>query len=505
MKILSGAQMARLDRLSIRRHGSSARVLMRNAAQACCDELLALRDYKQFRRAAIVCGPGNNGGDGFAIASLLRRRIGEVRVFFLGDEASLSEEARHYHGRVKDLILPDRAMPAALRRADLVVDALFGIGLKRPVTGRYAKAIAAMNRTSGFKLAVDIPSGISADTGEAMGAAFRADLTVTFEAPKWGQILPPAWDYVGRLAVRPIGLSRAELKRMPSAAEWVDAGYVRRHWRPRSRGAHKGDAGRVLVVAGSREMPGAGYLSGLSALRAGAGLVTWALPEEAYRRIDLRFPEVILSPAPSEGGKFSAASAGALRPTMKRFQALAVGPGLGQGEGVRRFLKELLSMRRPPTVLDADALNNLAGSKGFARRLRGAIVTPHLLEMSRLSGQIVDAIREDPVVAARNFARRYQCWVVLKGYRSTMASPAGAVWVNSSGGPNLATAGSGDVLTGVIAALLAQGLRPEAAVPCAVFLHGLAGDRLAERLGDRGTLASDIAKEIPKVIRALTS
>ncbi len=495
--------MVRLDRLSIRKHGISARVLMRNAARACCDEILALRPAKKLRRIAVVCGPGNNGGDGFAIASLLSSRSYEIRIFFLGNEASLSKEARHFQERVSDLILPGRAMAAALRRADLVVDAIFGIGLKRPVTGGYAKAIAAMNRAPGYKLAVDIPSGISADTGEAMGAAFRADLTVTFEAPKWGQILPPAWDYVGRLAVRPIGLSRAELKKMPSAAEWVDEEYFRRQWRPRSRGAHKGDAGRVLVVAGSREMPGAGYLSGIAALRAGAGLVTWALPEEAYRRIDLRFPEVILSPAPSEGGKFSAASAGALRPKLKRCQALAVGPGLGQGEGVRRFLEELLSGRRPPTVLDADALNNLAGGKGLARRLRGAIVTPHPLEMSRLSGKDVAAIRADPVAAARDFARRYQCWVVLKGYRSAIASPAGKIWINSSGGPNLATAGSGDVLTGVIAGLLAQGFKPASALPCAVFLHGLAGDRLAERLGDRGTIASDVAKEIPKLLRTL--
>lgn len=500
MKILSGAQTARLDRLSIRRHGISARLLMGNAARACCEEILALRLPKKLRRIAVVCGPGNNGGDGFAVAALLRPKKFEIEVFFLGNAASLSEEARYFHGEARDLIRPRHAMAAALRRADLVVDAVFGIGLKRPVTGRYAAAIAAMNRAPGYKLAVDIPSGISADTGEAMGTAFRADLTVTFEAPKWGQVLPPAWDLVGRLAVHSIGLSRAELKKMPSVAEWVDADYLRRHWRPRRRGAHKGDAGRALVVAGSREMPGAGYLCAVAALRAGAGLVTWALPEEAYRRIDLRFPEVILLPTPGWDGKFGTNSFPALRVPMRRFQSLAVGPGLGQGEGPRRFLGELLAARRPPTVLDADALNNLAGSRGLAARLRGTIVTPHPLEMSRLSGKSVAAIRADPLAAAKGFARQYKCWVVLKGYRTAIASPAGRLWINSSGGPNLATAGSGDVLTGVIAGLLAQGFRPEAAVPCAVFLHGLAGDRLAERLGDRGTIASDIAKEIPKMV-----
>ncbi|MCC7345710.1 MAG: NAD(P)H-hydrate dehydratase [Deltaproteobacteria bacterium] len=500
MKILSGAQMARLDRLSIRRHGISARLLMGNAARACCEEILALRLPKKLRRIVVVCGPGNNGGDGFAVATLLRSKNIEIQVFFLGSAAALSEEARYFHGLARDLIHPPRAMAAALCRADLVVDAVFGIGLKRPVTGRYAVAIAAMNRAPGCKLAVDIPSGISADTGEAMGTAFRADLTVTFEAPKWGQILPPAWDFVGRLAVRPIGLSRAELKKMPSTAEWVDADYFRRHWRPRRRGAHKGDAGRVLVVAGSREMPGAGYLCAVAALRAGAGLVTWALPEEAYRRIDLRFPEVMLLPVPGRDGKFAAGSFPALRAPMRRFQCLAVGPGLGQGEGPRRFLEDLLSARRPPTVLDADALNNLAGCWGLPARLRGAIVTPHPLEMSRLSGKSVASIRANPLAAARAFARRHRCWVVLKGYRSVIAGPAGKLWINSSGGPSLATAGSGDVLTGLIAGLLAQGFGPEAAVPCAVFLHGLAGDRLAERLGDRGTIASDIAKEIPKVV-----
>lgn len=505
MKILSGAQMARLDRLSIGRHRISARLLMQQAAQACCDEISAWPELRSLRRVVIVCGPGNNGGDGFAMAEILRGRGIAPRVFFLGSEEALSKEARYFFQKIKSLVLPLGSLNAELGRAQLVVDAIFGIGLKRPVTGLFASTILAMNRARAFKLAVDMPSGISAESGEPMGEAFRADRTVTFETPKWGQILPPAWDFVGRLSVHSIGLKRSELAKMPSAAEWVDTDFFLRRMRPRSRAAHKGSAGRVLVAAGSREMPGAGYLCGIAALRSGAGLVTWALPEEAYRRIDLRFPELIMLPVSSEGGQFCSSSVSSLMKKLETAQSLALGPGLGRGDRVRTFLLSLLSKRRPPTVLDADALNLVSENPKLKRWLRGAVLTPHPLEMARLCGSDLGNIREKPMSVARGFAKRYGCWLVLKGYRSVIASPKGELWINSTGGPNLATAGSGDVLTGIIAGLLAQGMKINDAVPCAVFLHGWAGDRLAKKMGDRGTLASDIAKEIPKAMMDLSA
>jgi len=507
MKILTGSQMARWDRLSIRKYGISARSLMRRAAEACVRELVAHPSWNSKKKLVIACGPGNNGGDGMAIAGLLPRRKQGIQVFFFGIPEKLSMEARFYYEQCKGLrwdiaegqsLAPYRR---ALAQADFIVDALFGIGLKRPIQGRYAEAIHVMNRAAGVKMAVDIPSGLDADTGEVLGTVFKADWTVTFEVPKWGQILPPAWDCVGDLRVHPIGLSRAALRSLPSAAEWIEDSWVKRHFKPRARGLNKGRAGKVLVVAGSKEMPGAGYLSAISALRAGAGLVTWALPEEAYRKIDLRYPEVILFPVPSEQGKFALSAWPPIQDKAKRFKALAIGPGLGKGPALLQFLRKILTSLRLPKVLDADALNLLSELEGKIPYFRGSVLTPHLLEMSRLSGASLAEIQKDPLGCARSFARRYRCWVLLKGYRSVVASPEGKLWINSTGGPNLATAGSGDVLTGVIAGLLAQGMDKETAVLAGAFLHGRAGDLLAKRQGDRGTVASDVAKAIPQVIR----
>ncbi|MCE9625546.1 MAG: NAD(P)H-hydrate dehydratase [Deltaproteobacteria bacterium] len=509
MKILSGTQMARLDRLSIRRHGISAEQLMRRAAQACCDEIFSIPKWNPRKKIVIVCGPGNNGGDGFAMAGILRERGIAARIFFLGEEAGLSPEARGFYRAVSGQValergkFPSRDFDAALRDAEILVDALFGTGLKRDLRGLHAEAIRRMNRSAAWKLAVDIPSGLSADTGETMGIAFQADKTVTFEVPKWGQILPPAWDSVGDLVVRSIGLSRQELAKFPAKAEWVESEGLKKYFRPRSRRIHKGKAGRVLVLAGSREMPGAGYLTSMAALRAGAGLVHWALPEEAFRKIDLRYPEVILSPLPSEAGGFSLKALPKLKGLIKRFQSLAVGPGMGSGEGLRHFLEEVLRIARASLVLDADALNALAAGKIPKQGLRRAILTPHPLEMARLSGKSVEEILNRPMDSARHFARGHACWVLLKGYRTVIADPRGRVWINSTGGPNLATAGSGDVLTGIIAGLLAQGLSHEGAVLAGAYLHGLAGDRLAKRQGDRGTIATDLLKEIPFAVREL--
>ncbi|HEX5033123.1 MAG TPA: NAD(P)H-hydrate dehydratase, partial [bacterium] len=404
-------------------------------------------------------------------------------------------EARGHYQKARTFLQPPSRLPAALHAADAVVDAIFGIGLKRPVAGAIAKSLRAMNRAKAFKLAIDMPSGISADSGEVLGEAFRADLTVTFETPKRGQVLPPAWDHVGQLEVAPIGLSAVELRRMKSEAEWIDEKLAAAFLRPRSLGSNKGRSGKVWVLAGSKTMPGAGYLCARSALRAGAGLVTWALPEAAYRRIDLRYAEVMLFPFED----FSALAA-----KLATADAIAAGPGWGMGAAAADFLRSWLGRRRPPTVLDADALNLLAENHGAMKSLRPRdILTPHWKEMSRLAGIPLAEIAKDPWRRARDFARKRGCLLVLKGYRSLIATPEGRLYVNSSGGPNLATGGAGDVLTGLIAGLIAQGLKPSAAAVTGAFVHGRAGDHLAKIQGDRGTLASDLMELWPAILREL--
>jgi NAD(P)H-hydrate epimerase len=517
MKILTGEQMARWDRLSIRKHKISARRLMENAARGCCEVLEHLPQWVYQAKVLIACGPGNNGGDGFAMAGMLRKQGLTAEVFFFGELERLSPEARFFYQRVESVEVRTaegwKKFSRAARDADFLIDALFGTGLKRRLTGSYAKAISLLNGAKGFRLAVDIPSGISAETGEVLGRvrprmrgkAFRAALTVTFETPKWGQLQPSAWDYVGELKIVPIGLAHSELARFPSSAEYLTEEEVKKVISPRSKALHKGGAGRVLVIAGSETMPGAGYLTSLAALRAGAGLVTWALPEEAFHRLDLRYPEIILDPVPSSKGKFHPKGLAALRKILPKFDAVALGPGWGQGDEVADFLQGLLKLLKRPAVVDADALNLLARSPKMPTSVAGMILTPHPQEMSRLTKISVAELLTRRTRAAQAFAKKHRLWLVLKGYRSVIAGPKAELWINSTGGPNLATAGSGDVLTGILASLLAQGFDRKQAVTAGVCLHGLAGDRLMKRLGDRGTLASDIAAIVPEILREWTA
>jgi len=511
MKILTAKQMAKLDRLSIKKHKISARQLMGTAARRCC-EALAQRVGSQSKKSiVIVCGPGNNGGDGFAMATWLRNKQYRVDCYFLGKEKKLSAEAKYFlekmHPKPTKITAKDHLpkLKKSLRSAGVIVDALFGTGLNRPLGGRLARILQAMNRAPGLKLAVDIPSGISGDTGRILGKAFRANLTVTFEVPKWGQVQAPGWDYVGELIISPIGLSKQGLRSMPARAEWVTRADIQKFFSSRRLDIHKGSSGKVLVIGGSAKMPGAGYLCATASLRAGAGLVTWAMPNEAFQKIDLRFPEVILQSWPSFGGKFAPGQPSDLERELRPFNALAVGPGLGQGGELVAFMELILKKNRKPVVIDADGLNLISKNRALLKHLGGTILTPHPKEMSRLCGKSLQEIQADRVGVATGFAKKYRLWLVLKGYRSVIAGPRGEVYLNSSGGPNLAVAGSGDVLTGMIAALLAQGLNARKASLAGVYLHGVAGDRLAQKLGDRGTLALEITEEIPLVLKELFS
>lgn len=506
MKILTGEQMAHWDKLSIQKHRISAQKLMERAARQCCEALQRLPRWIYQAKIVIACGPGNNGGDGLAMAGMLSEKGVSVRAFLFGDPTRLSPEAEYFFRNAGEAVsvVTAKSFPqfaAAVKGADFLVDALFGIGLKRPLKGLHRKAVAVLNRASGFRFAVDIPSGISATSGEILGAAFRADLTVTFECPKWGQLMPSAWDYVGRLEIVPIGLAAGELKRLPSEGSYLTEAQVKKNFRRRPLGVNKGGAGKVLVLAGSANMPGAGYLTALAGLRAGAGLVTWALPEEAFHRLDLRYPEVILDPLPSLGGRFHADGLPDVARILPRFDAVALGPGWGQGDGLADFLGGVLARIKKPRVIDADALNLLSRNPRLLKKTKGAVFTPHPKEMSRLLGRPIAEIEQDRIGTAKRFAKAFGVWLVLKGYRTVIAGPKGQVFLNSTGGPELATAGSGDVLTGILASLLAQGLSPERAVTSGVYLHGAAGDRIARRTGDRGALASEIAAAVPEIVR----
>jgi len=399
------------------------------------------------------------------------------------------------------------AVTPEMRSATVVVDALLGTGLSGPARGPMLDLIREINAGFPFAkvVAVDIPSGLASDTGKVPGEAVRADYTVTFTAPKVGQVLPPACDYVGELRVCPIGSP-------PSLFEDDESIFLalsgperfRRLLGPRPRGAHKGSFGHVLVVGGSRGKPGAAAMAGLAALRAGSGLVTVASAESAIAAISAHAAELMTEPlAETDTGALSmrAFDYGRFEAVAERKTVFALGPGLGTHFETAAFVRTVVAEFSPPMVVDADGLNCLAGTEFPGRP--SLVLTPHPGEMARLTGLSNEAVLEDRVGIARSFALKRRLWLVLKGQRTLIASPEGRVWVNPTGTPAMATGGTGDILTGLIAGLLAQFPGEiEAAILAAVYLHGLAGELGAARLGEQYLIATDLLRFLPEAIEA---
>ncbi|MDQ2978720.1 MAG: NAD(P)H-hydrate dehydratase [Acidobacteriota bacterium] len=506
--VLGSRQMRAADAAAIR-SGTPSRTLMENAASALVEETLA--SFPDWRRVVVVCGPGNNGGDGLAAARLLRESGLSVLLFCLNDPSELRKDAAVNLALARDAGLEPsslasrsgfRGLAEALRDADGVVDALFGTGLSRALTGRAARAVEAIEAAARPVVAADVPSGLSADTGALPGPSVRAALTVAFAAPKLCHVFPPARSRCGRVVVRDIGIPAAALSRSKSRARLVEKEDVARLFPARRLDANKSDFGRLAVIAGSRGKAGAAVLAARGALRAGAGLVTIFCPQAIESVAVDALPEAMTHALPDRGGALAPEAAGLLRKALEGFDAAVVGPGLSTEGGVVEVLRALLRLRMP-LVCDADALNAFAGEPGAFARRAPTVLTPHPGEAGRLLSKTSGEVQADRLAAASELAARTRCVVVLKGEGTLTATPAGRVSVNPTGTPLLATAGSGDVLAGVVGALLASGLAPEDAAIASVYLHGAAAERLARRLGDAGLLASEIADALPEARLAL--
>jgi NAD(P)H-hydrate epimerase len=512
--------MRRADAAAIRA-GTPSLTLMENAAAALTEETLAA--FPRWRRAVVLCGPGNNGGDGLAAARLLREAGIDVRVFSLRDPGELRGDAAVNFGRAENLgiaVVPLTGSGALgglsreLENADGAVDALFGTGLAltRGLTGMAARAVRALAASGVPVVSADVPSGVSADGGAIPGPAVRAALTVTFAAPKLCHVLPPARGLCGRVVVRDIGISREILDagggraslRMPELSD------VRRVFAPRRSDSHKGDFGRLAIVAGSRGKAGAAVLAARGALRAGAGLVTvFAIPSVAAA-VMASLPEAMTSELPERDGAIAGEAGEVLGKALRDFDAVVIGPGLTVTPDTRKALRAVLRYRNGlRMVVDADGLNAFAGEPAaFARRSAngGAIVlTPHPGEMGRLLSLSTRDVQADRLGAVRRLAKLARCVAVLKGEGTLIAAPSrsGPVIVNPTGTPLLAAPGSGDVLSGIVGAFLAGGASATDAAWAAAWLHGAAGERLARRLGDTGLLASELADALPRARREI--
>jgi NAD(P)H-hydrate epimerase len=491
--LVTAAEMRALDRETIESVGVPGVVLMESAGRGVVDVIG--RHYAESTRAVLFCGPGNNGGDGFVIARHLANRGLDVIVALVGERDKIKGDAKtHFDACAKSSVRIFEVDKAPLHRNDLVVDAIFGTGLQRAVgAGPARDAIARMRAHRGPVVAVDVPSGLDADKG-IIGPCVRADHTVTFAFAKIGLVGAEEQSVVGQLHVVDIGIPERLARERGVKAELLDDA-VLTSLRARPPSGHKGTHGHVLVVAGSRGKTGAALLCGTAVLRSGAGLCTVAMPADAAAVVEGRVPELMIE------------AVGDVQSLMIGKKAAAVGPGIARDDGARDRLRALATSELP-LVVDADALNAIAADKALLpRRGSPTVLTPHPGEAARLLGATPGAVQEDRVGAARAIADKFGAVCVLKGARTVIASPDGRLAINPTGNPGLGTAGTGDVLTGVVAAALARvhspsdgRVDPFAAACAAVYLHGAAGDYAAAQRSQTGLLASDVLDALPHLL-----
>ncbi len=509
MRILAASEMQAVDRRAIEEVGIPGMVLMENAAIGVVD---AIAEYfPQAESVAIFCGPGNNGGDGLAVARHLDARGYRLRSFLvartspadgsvLRGDAATQLEILERSGKLVEHLTPKTDLVAAIEAArdcDLIVDALFGTGLSRALEGHYAELVQHLETVSTPVLAVDLPSGLDASRGAIPGAVLPASVTVTFAAPKRAHIFAPASDMVGRVVVTDLGIPSYLVEEAPGALHLLDRGELAACLLPRAAATHKGDFGHTLLIGGSPGKSGAMVLAARAAVRGGAGLVTVGVPAGIMPTVDAGSLESMTISLPS--GDLRAAL---LAATGKR--SVAIGPGMGLDEETVRFVGRLVREIESPLVIDADGLNALGESLGDLRaRTAETVLTPHPGEMGRLLGVPTAEIQADRLAAARRAAELSDAIVILKGHRTLIADPDGEVYVNPTGNPGMATGGSGDVLTGLLAALLAQGYEALIASQLAVFLHGLAGDLVIESGAPEALAASDLIDAMPRAFDRL--
>jgi NAD(P)H-hydrate epimerase len=510
MYVLTPDEMRALDKEAIERLGIPGMVLMENAGRTIFEVTADLVDLET-SSVVVVAGPGNNGGDGFVVARYMRDRADDLSVFLIGSGKNLKGDARTNYGIVRKMGIEvveihegTEELDIALRTADLVIDAMFGTGFKGKLDGSFREAAALINESPGVVLAVDIPSGISGATGEVKGECVMADVTVTMAFPKVGHCLYPGKVFVGDLVVADIGIP-------PSIAEgkahtrWISEDLAAVLIPPRIGPEHKGSFGRVLTLAGSRGYTGAAALASTAALRSGAGLSYLALPESLNPIAETKVTEVITLPVSEQDGVISREAAKEVLRLGLEFDAVSAGPGLTRSESVKGAVLDLLEGYDGPVVLDADAVVVI---KDDLDRLKGrageTVLTPHPGEFGAVLGLSAREVSENRLEMARDFAEKYGVVLVLKGAPTVIATKEGECWINTTGNPGMASGGTGDVLTGLIAGFLGQGLDGEAASVLGVHLHGLSGDLAAIELTEPCLMAEDLLDFLPDAFLCLT-
>lgn len=512
MKVVTGETMQRIDRRTIEEFGVPGVQLMESAGRGCAEAIIETYGGESSLAVLVVAGKGNNGGDGYVIARLLHAQGWQVRTVILAERDEIAGDARTN----LDLLDPSfvtfspltaglSALNAALEWAGLVVDALFGTGLKNEVRGTYAEAIRLINGTKKPVVAVDIPSGVHAGSGEVLGVAVQAELTVTFALAKLGHVLYPGAEHCGVLRIVDIGIPE-EVTEAAESVEFVDRQAASLLVQRRDRRAHKGNCGHCLLIAGSTGKTGAAAMAANSAVRSGSGLVTLAVPASINAILEVKTTEAMTLPLPDEGTGFLGDSAVApLAGAVKGKDAIALGPGISWNPATVRFVRRFVAEITAPLIIDADGLNALSEDLSVlaGKRSDAVVLTPHPGEMARLAGMTVGDVESDRIGVACDFAERWRVYLVLKGAHTVIAAPDGRIAINGSGNPGMASGGMGDVLTGVLTSLLGQGYEPFAACRLGVFIHGHAADSVAAEKGMIGMTATDVQERLPWVFNNL--
>ncbi|KAA9331953.1 NAD(P)H-hydrate dehydratase [Adhaeribacter soli] len=500
MKILTAAQLREADAFTIEREKLGPGELMERAATAFVNWYTA--HFTSEKETLIFCGPGNNGGDGLAIARLLHQQQYPVRVFLPETGSSFSADFSLNLERLPPEIPVQRyeslsGLPHFEKEKSRFIDALFGTGLNRPLTGLYAETIAFLNASGIEIIAVDVPSGLFTDSPSPEDAPIiQATYTVSFEMPKLAFLLPKTGEFAGDWQTVPIGLNQEFIHAERTPYHFTTEEAVSKIFRSRPKFSHKGTFGHALLMAGSYGKMGAAVLTAQACLRSGVGLLSVAIPECGYQILQISAPEAMVLPDPSESHltEFPA--------DLQKYSAIGIGPGIGQQRETRQLLSGLLDHAEAKLILDADALNLLAADKKLLNKLPPeTILTPHPKEFERLAGSATDDFQRLELL--REFCERYRCYVVLKGAYSCIGTPSGNFYFNSTGNPGMATGGSGDALTGIITALRAQHYPPEEACILGVYLHGLAGDLAKAEKGETALIAGDIIAYLGKAFQRI--
>ena len=516
MRILNAAQMREADRFTIEDIGIPSLVLMENAGRQVVAAMEAAYESRLNGRVAVLCGRGNNGGDGFVVARTLLQRGIDTAVFVVGSLTDVRGDAKtnlEILGRLGVTVVEigdEQTWElhfSEIAQCTLIVDAIFGTGLKTALGGMMETVVADVNASSIPIVSIDLPSGLSADTPQVIGDCIDASMTVTLAAPKLPLVLPPGEAHAGDVVIADIGIPHDVIDGVEGQhIELLTPEQLRDLVEPRAADSHKGDFGRVTIVAGSRGKTGAARLSAMGALRSGAGLVTVATPASVLSIVAAMAAEVMTEPL-AESADGSVTRAAIDRVLDMHHDVIACGPGLGRGPAVGEFVRALLDRATVPLVLDADAITVLADdpSRLVGREDRDVIITPHPGEMARLIGSPVEEVQANRIDVATDFATTRRVYVVLKGHRTIIATPGGHVYINPTGNAGMATGGTGDVLTGMIAAWLAQLLDAEAACRLAVFLHGAAGDLAEAEEGQVAMTATDLIACLGEALNRLTN